>query len=163
MNKEDYFYCCARFVKTLSLNSAGHGPGSWPLWFDLFWDLWFVLLDLRSIYVLALYLSSVWNLIDPHSFVIYISWLLRPRLVSMSCQQCICVCFPVVSPCLSSLSVFWLCSCLVSLSCRVHSPLAWSLRLFFLLSSLCVLSSTFPVSHVSMSVYRWSLGHVHKS
>lgn len=58
-----------------------------------------------------------------------------PRLVSMSCQQCICVWLPivspVVSPCLSGLSVFCLCSCLVSLSCRVHSPLVWSLRLPF--------------------------------
>lgn len=53
----------------------------------------------------------------------------------MSCQQCICVWLPIVSPvvapCLSGLSVFCLCSCLVSLSCRVHSPLVWFLRLPF--------------------------------
>lgn len=52
----------------------------------------------------------------------------------MSCQQCICVWLPIVSPVVSlclCLSVFCLCSCLVSLSCRVHSPLVWFLRLPF--------------------------------
>lgn len=87
-----------------------------------------------------------------------------PRLVSMSCQQCICVWLPIVSPvvcpvCLCSVSVASWFPCLVEFILLQSGLCVYP----FPLSSLCVLSFTFLVSHVSMSVYRRSLGHVHKS